>query len=210
MSELSYYSLRLTPYPNTEEKVDYCRNRIEEFILGMEAQSFVCGQEYENNHHFHLVFSVSSKNKNEEKLWINSFRDNLYLSFDVPKEKKGNPTYSLELVRNLDRALSYAVKDGDYFSSEDWAETVEIAYANSKPKKRSMKSSIAYIAERFEKNEINEDQVHYELCMSRGDLMIPLNLKWVEEMILSLNCRKDPEYARELRRQQKLRVAILK
>lgn len=185
-----HYALRLTPYPNTEGKVTWCRERLGGFIEAVGGQNYVFGQEYERNHHFHVVFELTKNFTKEDKI---QFRDFLYDTFEVPKDKKGNPTFSLEPVRKFAEALSYAVKDGDYECSEQWKDIIATAYENSHQKTHSMKSSLANLSAKYIDGEISDRELWIGLGQSRADLGIPLSIRWIDEMMFSIQCKKNPE-----------------
>lgn len=192
---LFYYALRLTPYPNKEAKVLYCREKIPYFIETVSGLNYIFGQEYEKNHHFHIVFSLKEELTKESTKFI---RDQLYTIFEVPKEKKGNPSYSLEPVRSLDKAFSYAVKDGNYECSEEWNEVAQDAYENSHEKSHSLKSSLGSLTDQYVKCEISDRELWIGLGQSRADLGLPLSIRWIDEMFLSIQCKKDPNKLIEL------------
>lgn len=198
--EQFYYALRLTPHPNTKEKVMYCREKIPEFIEAVSGVSYLFGQEYENNYHFHIVFSTNdhfgtspSKDPRAEQI-----RDTLYEIFEVPEDKEGNSTYSFEEVRAIDEAFPYAVKDGDYQYSEDWESVATEAYEKSYPKPKSLKTSLADLTDKYIKGEINDRLLWIGLGQSRADLGIPLSIRWIDEMLLSIQCKKDPNKLQNL------------
>lgn len=192
-----YYSLRITPYPNTEAKTTEVREAIGNFMDDISAINWLYGQEYEKNHHFHIVFAIGSELVKRSKLF-ELFKTKLYTIFSVPDDKKGNPSFSLEPVRKLDEALSYAVKDGNFNSSSEWIELCDDAFSKSHKKKHSLKSSLADISENFMDGIINERQLWILLCQSRSELGLPLSLRWVDEMCLSLRIKKNPQLAVEL------------
>lgn len=195
-----YYALRLTPYPNQEEKVLYCRERIPEFIKAISGEDYIFGQEYEDNYHFHIVFSTTEElhpDKKKDKR-MTEIKECLYTTFDVPKDKRGNPTYSMEVVRSNEKAFSYAVKDGDYECSEAWREVATEAYENSHTKKHSLKSSLAKLFDKYMKDEIDDKDLWIGLGQSRAELGLPLSLRWIDEMCLSIQCKKDPNKLKEL------------
>lgn len=185
-----YYALRITPYPNTEAKTTFVRERIGGFIRTLGGLNYLLGQEYERNHHFHIVFNLPSQLDNIGK---KSLRDTLYTSFEVPEEKRGNPSYSLEVVRDLDRALSYAVKGGDYESSDEWRQIAADAYENSHTKKLSMKSSLLDLTTKYMDGDINDRTLFVELGKSRAELGIPLSIRWIDEMMFSIQVKKNPD-----------------
>lgn len=190
-----YYALRLTPYPNKEVKVLYCREKIPYFIEVISGTNYIFGQEYEKNYHFHIVFELKEELNKEKTKFI---RDQLYTIFEVPKEKRGNPSYSLEPIRSLEKALSYAVKDGNYDSSLEWQELAIDAYENSHEKSHSLKRSLGDITDQYIKDEINDKELWIGLGQSRADLGLPLSIRWIDEMYLSIQCKKDPNKLFEL------------
>lgn len=187
-----YYALRLTPYPNTKEKTLFCRERIGSFIETIGGENYLFGQEYEKNFHFHIIFSHPNLFDTSKGDKIKSIKEILYLTFEVPKKKEGNPTYSLEEVRSLEEALCYAVKDDDYESSEQWIHIANDAHENSFSKAHSLKRSLGDLTDDYMKGEINDRQLWIGLGQSRADLGLPLSIKWIEEMTLSIQCKKDP------------------
>lgn len=191
-----YYELRLTPYPNTESKTKFCRNLIGGFIEAVGGQNYIFGQEYERNHHFHIVFS--SEHDMTIKKEKDELRDLLYTTFEVPTDKKGNPTYKFSPVRALNRALCYAVKDGNYDSSEAWKQVLALAYENSHSKTLSMGRSVATLTEGFLQGEINEKTLWIELGHSRAQLGIPLSTKWMDEMLFSIKVLKNKQLLNDL------------
>lgn len=196
-----HYALRLTPYPNNETKVNLCRVLVPEFMNAIGASDFILGKEYEKNHHFHIVFSYNGdeffpQKKGDTK--TAEIKELLYTTFEVPDDKKGNPTYSLEPVRSLDEALSYAVKCGDYDYSSEWEDVAREAYQNSYEKKHSLKSSLADLTDKYIKGDINDRDLWIGLGQTRAELGIPLSLRWVDEMTLSIQCKKDPTKLRDL------------
>jgi len=196
-TEVYYYALRITPYPNIETKVKWCRELIEGFLHSISAENYVFGQEYEKNYHFHIVFSTHLEiPKKGER--TDAFKEILYTTFEVSDNKKGNPTYSLEPIRSLEKALSYAVKDGDYEHSEAWSEVVQQAFENSHTKTHSLKSSLEALTDKYMKDEITDKDLWIGLGQSRAELGIPLSIRWIDEMSLSIQCRKDPNKLKEL------------
>lgn len=196
-----HYALRLTPYPNTDAKVDFCRKLIPGFMEAIGATDYIVGKEYEKNHHFHIVFAYNGDEFFPQKkgdIKTTEIKELLYLTFEVPVKKEGNPTYELTLVRSLDQALSYAVKDGDYEHSLGWTDVAKEAYENSHEKKYSLKSSLADLSDKFMKDEINDKDLWIGLGQSRAELNIPLSLKWLDEMVLSIQCKKDPNKLKDL------------
>lgn len=189
-----YYSLRLTPYPNTDLKTQFCQDRIESFLMSLSIKSYLYGREYEKNHHFHIVFSSPIELK---KYDITVLRDSLYSHFDVPEEKKGNATYSLESVRNLEQALAYAVKDGCYGSSGNWDSIANQAFEASFTKVHSVKSSLSDLSNKFINNQITEKELWISLGKTRAELGIPLSLRWMDEMLFSIQVKKDPSILEE-------------
>lgn len=195
-----YYALRLTPHPNTVENVSSCRAKVPQFMLSIEAIDYVCGQEFEKNHHFHIVFSHSDEFDPQSKhsQQVDDIKESLYSIFDIPKDKRGNPSYSMEVVRDLEKALSYALKEGDYIYSDDWEQVAADSYENSHTKTHSLKSSIIDLSDKFIRDEINEKQLWVCLGQTRADLGIPLSLRWIDEMLLSIQCKKDPNMLSDL------------
>lgn len=195
-----YYTLRLTPYPNTKEKVLYCRNKFVEFFETISSLNYLFSQEFGPNHHFHCVFSMNEYNGTDTKKdpWAVVVRDVLYKIFEVPKDKKGNTSYSLEEVRSIEEAFSYALKEGDYECTEEWETAVAEAFAKSYKKKHSLKSSLADLTDKFIKDEINDRDLWIGLGQSRADLGIPLSIRWIDEMLLSIQCKKDPTKLKDL------------
>lgn len=189
----TYYALRLTPYPNTDAKTLFCRQRIASFIEAIGGENYLFGQEFEKNFHFHIVFSHPESFTISSGQKITEIKKLLYEVFEVPKKKQGNPTYSMEVVRNLEHALSYAVKDGCYEASSEWIQIAVDAYENSFEKKYSMKRSLGDLTEQYNNGVINDKQLWIGLGQSRADLLLPLSLKWVDEMLLSIQCKKDPK-----------------
>lgn len=185
-----YYALRLTPYPNEEAKVMYCRDKIPSFIEAVSGTNYIFGQEYEKNHHFHIVFEVPEVFTKDK---IKDFTEILYTYFEVPKDKKGNPSFSLKPVKAIEKAFPYAVKDGDYDGSEGWSEVLTEAYENSFEKKYSMKSSLGSLSDKYIKDEINDEELWIGLGQSKAELGLPLSVRWINEMFLSIRCKKDPE-----------------
>lgn len=184
------YALRLTPYPNTAEKAQWVGDRIGSFVEAAGAEDYIFGQEFERNHHFHIVFSIVDELSGSR---LCEFKDFLYDFFEVPDNKKGNPTYSLDLVRDKTKALCYAVKDGRYSSSERWVQLVSLAYKNSKTKKHSMKSSLSNLIDDYIDGHINDRDLWVGLGQARAELGLPLSIRWIDEMMFSIQCKKDPE-----------------
>lgn len=185
------YALRITPYPNTPSKTQSVRDGLGDFIQSLGGRNYVVGQEYERNHHFHIVFSTQVDYT--DRLNKSQLRDSLYTTFDVPEDKKGNPTFSLEPVRDARKALMYAVKDGDFFFTDEWSELIQRAYETSYGKPQSMKRSLASLTEAYMKGEINDRTLWISLGQSRADLGLPLSLRWVDEMTFSIRCKKNPD-----------------
>lgn len=193
-----YYALRLTPQPNDKLVVDAWRSTIPDFLSIIGSNNYLFGQEFAKNHHFHIVFSHPDEFNTKEGEFIKNFKTTLYELFNVPKNKWGNPTYELEVVRDLEHATSYAVKDGDYHYSPDWETTALEAYDRSYGKKYSLKDSISDLTDKYIRNEINEKSLWVGLGQTRADLGIPLSIRWIDEMLLSIQCKKDPNKLSEL------------
>lgn len=207
--QLYHYEMRMTPYPNNEYMIKEYRDKIPKFIEDIGAIDYLFGQEYEQNYHLHLVFShkeqFAEKKKCDKKEEI---RDIYYSLFQVPKDKKGNPSFKLDPIRNLEKALSYAVKDGNYEASAEWIQISEEAYEKSFKKKHSMKRSLGDLIERYDRQEINERQLWVGLGQTRADLCLPLSIKWIDEMVLSIQCRNNPELLRDLWEQKVIKESL--
>lgn len=204
-NSLSHYALRLTPYPNTEQKVLFCRERISTFIEAIGGENYLFGQEYEKNFHFHIVFSHLEDFSTDKGEKITEIKRLLYEVFEVPKKKQGNPSYSMESVRNLEHALSYAVKDGNYEASAEWIQIAEEAHSNSFQKKFSMKRSLDDLIDQYDKGDISDRQLWIGLGQSRADLGLPLSVRWIDEMLLSIQCKKNPELLEDMWEQKILK-----
>lgn len=210
----TYYALRITPYPNTVQKVVMVRENIVRFLNELEfldgdcVKEYLFGQEYEDNYHFHVVFITDNEHNIKKGEWIKKFKNFLYDIFDVPGDKKGNPTYALEFSRDRVKTLCYAVKDGDYESSPGWYKLANQAYELSNPKKSSMRKALADISDRFMTGHLSEQNAWIELGMSRADLGLPLSIKWIDEMIMSLKAKKDPEFLRDYWQDRETRRAM--
>lgn len=186
------YALRLTPYPQTIIKDDFVRERIPEFIEAIGGDNYLLGREIAGNIHYHIVFHSS------DALTSKDIKDILYTTFEVPEDKIGNTTFSMEEVRDFDKACRYALKDGDIECSENWEEFMEIHYASSKKKPTSYKGLLADLYVRFENNEINERDLWIEMVQSRalfGDVPLGVNIRQIDEMFLAFKIRKDPQLA---------------
>lgn len=195
--QLYYYEMRMTPYPNNEYMIRQYRELVPRFIEEVGGINYLLGQEYEQNYHLHIVFShmafFGEKKKCPKK---DEIRDIYYSMFQVPQEKKGNPSFKLDPVRNLEKALSYAVKDGNYEASAEWIQIAEEAYSSSYKKKHSMKRSLGDLIDQYEKGEINDQELWCGLGQTRADLNLPLSIRWIDEMVLSIRCKKNPELLR--------------
>lgn len=191
-----YYELRLTPYPNTKQHTLTTRSRIAPFIESQGGHSWLFGQEFEENYHFHIVFASDDRTLGLKKSANKKrFIEQLYSFFEVPQDKKGNPTFKLDNIRDLDKAMAYAVKDGDYSSSMDWETDAEEAYSRSFEKHHSLKRSINTLTEDFIDNKINEKGLFVGLCNMRAELRLGVRINQIDEQVLSIKMLKDPELA---------------
>lgn len=188
-----YYTLRLTPYPQNSVKDAFVRGRIDEFLNMNGSLGYLYGRETTKNIHYHMVFEVDGE------LDVKKFRDNLYESFEVPNDKRGNTSYSLKEVLDFQKACAYAVKDGDISSSIGWTEQLRASKKISKKKKQSSKELMADLQSRFNNNEINERRLWIELVIGRAYLGIPHRTTTINEIVEMMKINKNPEeYATEL------------
>lgn len=192
MDGLYYYSLRFTPYPQTQQHDSFCMSAFETLFDDEMTYNFIGGRETARNIHYHIVFSCG------EVLDKSEFRDKLYAVMKVPDDKKGNTSYSLEDVRDLETAVSYATKDGDYFSTPDWASFADECYKKSHKKKQSSKGLMEDLYLRFEKGELNERSLWIELFQGRSALFIPTSYKWLDEVVTAFKVKKNPKLAIEI------------
>lgn len=186
------YALRLTPYPQTQAKDDFVRGRIPEFIEAVGGDNYLLGRETSKNIHYHIVFSAP------EELTSKGIKDTLYQFFDVPNDKKGNATYSMEEVRDFDKACQYATKDGDIECTEEWSDIMESAYSHSKKKPQSYKSALEDLYLLFEDGGLNDRSLWIKLAQLRAEWKLPVNLRQLDELVLSAKIRKNPDLAREI------------
>lgn len=186
-----FYALRLTPYPNTEHNVRLWRETIPDFMDNIRAQDYIYGQEYERNYHFHVVFYTHYPIKEQKDNFEEFIETHLYPFFSVLPEKKGNPTFSLQPVRSLDKALPYAVKDGDFIASPNWTELSLDVYANSHQKHHSVSRSIKDLTQRYKDKELSEKQLFCELCYIRAELGLGLKIQDIDAMVLSIKVACD-------------------
>lgn len=194
-----HYALRLTPYPQENKKDEYVRNHISDFLQSIGALGWLYGRETTKNIHYHIVFEIDTELKSKD------ITDKLYEDFQVPEGKRGNSSFSMTEVRDIPKALSYAVKDGDYSFSENWEEDAHNAYQNSSKKKQSSKSLMEDLQSRFNKDEINERSLWIELCKGRAYLNIPHRSNTITEIVETMKINKNPEYAIELWEKEELK-----
>lgn len=200
---MPYYAMRLTPYPQTQEKDDIVRSNIPVFLKNIGSKDYLYGRETAKNMHYHIVFLV------QEVIDKKLFKDVLYQDFQVPQDKIGNTTFSLEEVRDFDKATAYAVKDGDVGSSLSWIDLVKSATARSKKKKQSTKSLMEDLQSRFNQNIINERTLWLELAQGRAYLNIPHKSSTINDIVETMKINKNPDYAIELWEKEELRKTKL-
>lgn len=159
---MPHYALRFTPYPQTQAKDDFCRSAFPMFLESIGVKNYMLGRETAKNIHYHIVLDI------EEEINKKQFKDILYLTMEVPKDKQGNTSFSLEEVRDFDKACQYATKDGDIECTEEWEELMTDAYSKSKKKPQSVRDVMEDLYSRFEKNEINERTLWIQLALQRA------------------------------------------
>lgn len=163
-----YYALRITPY-NDAITID----NIREFITSISNQ-YVIGHETEKNDHFHIVYKGDK------------FNSNLLYDF-LQTDKRGNTVYSLTLVRDLDKAVQYAVKDGDYIKSdrETWENFVDQMYSISYEKPKSYEVLTKQLNKEFQDGIIDEEELWVKIAAARCDYDLRLNFNQVDELVRS-------------------------
>lgn len=194
------YALRLTPYPQTQVKDDFVRERIPEFIEMIGGTNYLLGRETAINIHYHIVF------ESPIELTSRLIKDRLYLIFDVPDDKRGNPTFSMEEVRDFARACQYATKDGDIECTEDWKDIMEDAFAKSKKKPQSYKSALEELFLLFNDGQVNERTLWINMVKLRAEWKLPINLRQIDELVLSAKIRKNPQLATEIWEERNLNI----
>lgn len=117
------YELRITDIDN-----NITPSTLQTFLEQSAYWAF--GEEYANNHHFHIILWT------EGKLDTKEFKEKLYDFFKPTKI--GNTFYSLKPVKEIEQYLPYLTKDGQYYCPPTLEELIEHAYEVSYPKPLGM------------------------------------------------------------------------
>lgn len=183
------YALRFTPYPQTSKKDEFVKSRFAHLMEVIEAKDWLYGRETTKNIHYHFVIQFKKEVKSNE------IKELIYTVLEVPLDKIGNASFSMVEVREQEKALSYAVKDGDYKCSEGWKEITEDAFRKSKKKPQSLKDFMGDLWSRFEVGELNSRSLWIELIQGRAEMGLPVNLRNIDDMVLSFQIRQNPRLA---------------
>lgn len=170
------WAIRITPY-NEKITINEVQQLIEQY-----TQKYVIGHETEKNDHFHIVSDVKIENQKLYDLLGNGFI--------------GNKVISQKEVIDLDKAVSYAVKDGDIVIGDDsdrWENYVKQRQEESFKKPKSYEIQFKKLIEQFQNDEIDEKDLWKEIIKVRTYFNLRVNLFHIDELVLSQMFKKYPE-----------------
>lgn len=180
-----YWALRFTPY---DDEVDL--NRVSEFMRTI-ADYWVAGYETEENNHYHCVYQG-------EQLKVTDLR-----TFFQNDEIKGNKYFSCPEVRELDNAVMYAVKGGDYVCSDIWAPYVSDMYELSYDKPKSYEAQLKRLYSDYLDDKISDNELWIKIIEARCYFDLSVNFKKIDELVLTQILKKNPEIIRIVAKDRK-------
>lgn len=186
-----WYFLRLTPGEGT-----YLVTNIIELLKSLaDGKYIVCTESSSKGKlHYHIVFLSYKDPREDVKLWLLEYYPDKWGKAD------GNKRYNLKVCDDLDKSISYTVKDGRYFIGDDInSECVAVL----KKKSYSKFSRVAY------QNELDDLYSKYKVDNNAALLRVGiiqlygkygkrLCLKGIDEMVLSYRVQVDPNLAYSL------------
>lgn len=185
---LKFLTIRITDLDGsvTKEKViKFCQT---------ETVTFLGGQEYANNHHFHLVLTYENIPKTLD------LTQRIYTYFDVPLNKnnkpQGNASHSIKIAKNVPESLVYCLKDGDYFSNGFSTELMDFMFSHSF-KKQSMTTTFEELCQDYQENKTTILQLSEDLIKLRSTFNC-LNFSRIQEVIYSQQIIKKPSLAKDV------------
>lgn len=170
------YEIRLTDIDD-----NITPDRLKEF-LGLSTY-WAFGEEYANNHHFHIILWTN------EKLDTQEFKKKLY-DFFKPS-KIGNPFYSLKPVKEITQYIPYLTKDGQYYCPPTLDELLEHAYEVSFPKPLGITEEKKRLAEDY----LSKNLTDIELWTKYGEIYVKydkgLNVNKGKEFLLLCQAKRN-------------------
>lgn len=185
---LEWIEIRITDLDGsvTQQKViEFCKTQ---------SVTFLGGEEYANNHHFHLAIAYEKSPKLAD--FTQLIYDHFQCEFTPEGTRTGNSSHSKKKVKNLPSYLTYCTKDGAYFSSGIEHGFVEYLFSHSH-QKASMSQQILNFSEDFQKDEISIQELAEKLIKLRA-MYNCYNPTKIQEIIQSQQIIKKPSLAKDL------------
>lgn len=190
LSDDKWYMLRLTPFE------EYQDGDVKELLNMFSAKIWIYSKEVSKGDkiHYHTLFQCYKDPREDIKEWLQTFFT------DKWKKEDGNKRYNLTEVDDINKAVTYVVKDGDYFIGDH----INTSYVENCKKKSFKKYSKEAFASAFEelKTEFREDKIdHLELRTKfirlKATYGQPVDSNRITGIINSLRVQKDPSLATE-------------
>lgn len=165
-----YRSLRVSPYPNTEENIDILMT---ELISFFGSSNFAYGKELNKKGiwHIHAIFYSPDYDPSKFKDDLYSLLRNVIPEWD--ETKIGNATFSCKekIEKGLVRAVAYSLKckDARLGGSEQWIEFADQCKKNSYDIPQSLGDIMDDLWLSFKDNEIDEQQLWIEMVYQRAN-----------------------------------------
>lgn len=180
----TFYALRFTPYETIYKDVEKVKA-----LLNNYSKCWVLGEEYDNKgvYHYHAVSTYQFKT----------------IDFDN-EDVKGNKYFSCPEARDLQKAVSYSIKDGLYHFSESeywvggeinmlWNDFVELRFSESFEKPKSYTVQIDTLNNQFQNGDINARELWVEYGKARSYFDLRVNYNQIDELVLGQMIKKDPD-----------------
>lgn len=189
-SELASYVIRITPC----EKFSF--QQVVEFIKS-EPQIFtyVVGRETVPREHFHLVVQTDEAITLEDVRGIvRAFLYPFWQSEDFKLPRGfGNKQYNLQIATELDRAVSYAVKLGEYVFEGFSEEYINERRAESFEKKKpcNFKAEYQELSQKFQESDMDVREFMIGFCNLKARYDQQINMSHAYGYALSNQIRRD-------------------
>lgn len=156
--------------------------------------NFVLSRETVPQEHFHLVVQVDDSNQEiDVRDVINAFIKPFWTVNGKLPRGYGNKQYNLQLCKDVDKAVSYAVKQGEFIFQGFEEEYINACKAQSfeKNKPSNFKSEYRDLCTEFQKSDmdIREFMLHFTRLKAKYDQII--NLQHVYGYALSQIIKRD-------------------
>lgn len=194
--DLDYYVIRITSYDK------FTFDELESFVREViNPSTYVIGVEHVPREHFHIVLSLSNilYDENYLRKVFKEFLTPLWVDPETSKLPRGfgNKQYNLQICDDLDKAVSYAVKLGEYRFAGFDENYVQLRKSESFEKKKpsDFKAEYRTLCDQFQTTDMTVHQFMIDFVKLKAKYGQQVIIHTAYSYALSNEILRDPKVA---------------